>query len=74
MKVTPIQSVSEEIENMVTHPHTNRGQCCLETVINPSIPRGQWCDNSLQTAIQDELVKAEIVHFHYRKTTRLRLQ
>ena len=36
-----------------------------ETVINPSTHRDQWCDNALQTAIQDVLVKAKIVYFHY---------
>ena len=36
-----------------------------ETVINPSTHRDQWCDKALQTAIQDVLVKAEIVYFHY---------
>ena len=36
-----------------------------ETVISPSTHRGQWCDNALQTGIEDVLVKAEIVYFHY---------
>ena len=35
-----------------------------ETVISPSTHCGQWCGNALQTAIQDVLMKAEIVYFH----------
>ena len=56
--------------NMSTHPVGGHNEAAMktgrqETVNCPSTDLGQWCDKALQTAIQDVLLKAEIICFHY---------